>query len=96
MERNETIKKKAGVAESKIFPHNLRHLFARIYYKVTKILQVLLIYLDIAVSMLQEYIQQLQKQCSKRSWIGLSNRKYWNVQHNICYVVYGQIKFRTI
>ena len=23
-------------AESKIFPHNLRHLFARIYYKVTK------------------------------------------------------------
>lgn len=26
----------------------------------------------------------------------LSNRKYWNVQHNICYVVYGQINFRTI
>ena len=24
------------VAESKIFPHNFRHLFARIYYKVTK------------------------------------------------------------
>ena len=30
------LKEKAGVAESKIFPHNLRHLFARIYYKVTK------------------------------------------------------------
>ena len=30
------LKEKAGVAESKIFPHNFRHLFARIYYKVTK------------------------------------------------------------
>ena len=29
------LKEKAGVAESKIFPHNFRHLFARIYYKVT-------------------------------------------------------------
>ena len=28
--------KKAGVEASKVFPHNLRHLFARIYYKVTK------------------------------------------------------------
>ncbi len=36
MARNETITKKAGVAESKIFPHNFRHLFARIYYEVTK------------------------------------------------------------
>lgn len=26
------LKEKAGVAESKIFPHNFRHLFARIYY----------------------------------------------------------------
>ena len=30
------LKEKAGVAASKIFPHNLRHLFARIYYKETK------------------------------------------------------------
>lgn len=30
------LKEKAGVAESKIFPHNFRHLFARIYYKATK------------------------------------------------------------
>lgn len=28
--------KKAGVEESKVFPHNLRHLFARIYYKATR------------------------------------------------------------
>ena len=28
--------KKAGVEASKVFPHNLRHLFARIYYKVTR------------------------------------------------------------
>ena len=28
--------KKAGVESSKVFPHNLRHLFARIYYKVTR------------------------------------------------------------
>lgn len=28
--------KKAGVEASKVFPHNLRHLFARIYYKVTQ------------------------------------------------------------
>ena len=26
----------AGVAASKVFPHNLRHLFARIYYKATR------------------------------------------------------------
>lgn len=28
--------RKAGVEASKVFPHNLRHLFARIYYKVTR------------------------------------------------------------
>ena len=26
----------AGVPESKVFPHNLRHLFARTYYSVQK------------------------------------------------------------
>lgn len=30
------LKQKAGVEGSKIFPHNLRHLFARMYYEVTK------------------------------------------------------------
>ena len=30
------LKEKAGIAASKIFPHNLRHLFARVYYKATK------------------------------------------------------------
>ena len=28
--------KAAGVAESKVFPHNLRHLFARSYYRVCR------------------------------------------------------------
>ena len=28
--------KAAGVAASKVFPHNLRHLFARVFYKMTK------------------------------------------------------------
>jgi site-specific recombinase XerD len=28
--------KHAGVAESKVFPHNLRHLFARTFYKACK------------------------------------------------------------
>ena len=28
--------RKAGVAASKVFPHNLRHLFARIFYRATK------------------------------------------------------------
>ena len=28
--------KAAGVAASKVFPHNLRHLFARVYYRVTR------------------------------------------------------------
>ena len=28
--------KKAGVTPSKVFPHNLRHLFARIFYKACK------------------------------------------------------------
>ena len=27
--------KKAGVAASKVFPHNLRHLFARVFYRKT-------------------------------------------------------------
>ena len=27
---------KAGVAPSKVFPHNLRHLFARTFYKVCR------------------------------------------------------------
>ena len=28
--------KKAGVAASKVFPHNLRHLFARTYYRACR------------------------------------------------------------
>ena len=28
--------RKAGVAASKVFPHNLRHLFARVFYRATK------------------------------------------------------------
>lgn len=31
-----SICKKAGVEESKVFPHNLRHLFARTFYKTSK------------------------------------------------------------
>ena len=31
-----SLKEKAGIDGSKIFPHNLRHLFARQYYKATK------------------------------------------------------------
>lgn len=30
------LKEKAGIDGRKIFPHNLRHLFARLYYEVTK------------------------------------------------------------
>ena len=30
------LREKAGVDGKKIFPHNLRHLFARIYYETTK------------------------------------------------------------
>lgn len=30
------LKEKAGISGNKVFPHNLRHLFARIYYSVTK------------------------------------------------------------
>ena len=28
--------KAAGIAPDKVFPHNLRHLFARIFYKVSR------------------------------------------------------------
>lgn len=28
--------RKAGVEESKVFPHNLRHLFARMFYQVSR------------------------------------------------------------
>ena len=28
--------KKAGVAASKVFPHNLRHLFARVFYQASR------------------------------------------------------------
>ena len=31
-----TLCKKAGVEASKVFPHNLRHLFAVTFYKVTR------------------------------------------------------------
>lgn len=31
-----SLKEKAGIRGEKIFPHNLRHLFARLYYQVTK------------------------------------------------------------
>lgn len=30
------LKERAGIPESKIFPHNLRHLFARVYYAAAK------------------------------------------------------------
>ena len=30
------LEEKAGISGNKVFPHNLRHLFARIYYSVTK------------------------------------------------------------
>ena len=30
------LKEKAGINGNKIFPHNLRHLFARTYYSITK------------------------------------------------------------
>lgn len=30
------LKEKAGVSAEKIFPHNLRHLFARVYYQTTR------------------------------------------------------------
>ena len=36
MAGNKKFTKKAGVAETKIFPHNLRHLFTRSYYEETK------------------------------------------------------------
>jgi site-specific recombinase XerD len=28
--------KKAGVSDKKVFPHNLRHLFARTFYRIEK------------------------------------------------------------
>ena len=31
-----SICRKAGIAETKVFPHNFRHLFARIYYRAYK------------------------------------------------------------
>ena len=31
-----SICKKAGVAASKVFPHNLRHLFARCFYRASR------------------------------------------------------------
>ncbi len=30
------LSKEAGVAPGKVFPHNLRHMFARVYYKKHK------------------------------------------------------------
>ena len=31
-----TLCRKAGVSEKKVFPHNLRHLFARTFYSIEK------------------------------------------------------------
>lgn len=35
LERDESTFREAGVEPEKVFPHNLRHLFARIFYRVT-------------------------------------------------------------
>ncbi|MCR5150421.1 MAG: tyrosine-type recombinase/integrase [Clostridiales bacterium] len=35
-QKMKTLCKKAGVDKTKVFPHNLRHLFARLFYKTTR------------------------------------------------------------
>ena len=41
--------RKAGVADSKVFPHNLRHLFARVFYGIEKDIAKLADILDVAL-----------------------------------------------
>ena len=47
----------AGVEREKVFPHNLRHLFAYTYYKAEKDIDIWQIYWDIQVSTQREFIR---------------------------------------
>ena len=68
-----SLKEKAGVSGEKIFPHNLRHLFARMYYDMTRdlagladllghsSLNVTRIYTSNTGKIYQEQLDRLQK-----------------------------------
>ena len=81
MAGNEKFTKKAGVAETKIFPHNLRHLFARSYYEDTKDLAGLADLLGHS-SVNVTRISVFQKRIDR-----FIEQKILGVQHNISYVV---------
>ena len=81
------LQKKAGVAETKIFPHNLRHLFARSYYEDTKDLAGLADLLGhSSVNVTRIYTSTTESVFQKRI-DRFIEQKILGVQHNISYVV---------
>lgn len=81
------LQKKAGVAETKIFPHNLRHLFARSYYEDTKDLAGLADLLGhSSVNVTRIYTATTESVFQKRI-DRFIEQKILGVQHNISYVV---------
>jgi len=81
------LQKKAGVAETKIFPHNLRHLFARSYYEDTKDLAGLADLLGhSSVNVTRIYTATTESVFQKRIDRFIEQKKL-GLQHNISYVV---------
>lgn len=81
------LQKKAGVAETKIFPHNLRHLFARSYYEDTKDLAGLADLLGhSSVNVTRIYTATTESVFQKRI-DRFIEKKILGVQYNISYVV---------
>ncbi len=79
--------RRAGVEESKVFPHNLRHLFARCFYEKEKDLVRLADYLGhSSVETTRRYTMTSQMdECRKALELGLlvghgkgNSRKYWH------------------
>lgn len=87
--------KQAGVAESKVYPHNLRHLFARCYYEKEKDLVRLADYLGhSSVETTRRYTRTASMEtCLKQLELGLlikkpeKRRKKRKIRHNVDYVV---------
>lgn len=72
------IAKKAGVSPDKVFPHNLRHLFARTFYRETKNLlnlADLLGHSNLEVTRLYASpgTQRVEKKCGKGKSAGKNN-----------------------
>ena len=69
MEGNEKLCRGARVAETKVFPHNLRHLFARCFYEQEKDLVRLADYLGhSSIETTRRYTMLTSEEVCKNHW----------------------------